>query len=114
MVKFIVLQNNQRLMPSIGIYARENVTAAKARKIQMFFVYLFLFGQMNVVLQNSWKFFDKSIPFVDKVATLQVRIAFIQSIGVYLSMRLSVEKISSLNMQLQSFVNTEGLHLLSI
>lgn len=110
MAKFTVLQNNQRLMSSLGIYSRQNETTTKIHKVQTIFVYLILFAQMCIIIQSTWKLCDNSIQIVDKVYTCQVLVSVVQSVGVYLNMRLNVEDIVSLNVQLQSFVNAEGLH----
>lgn len=112
MAKFIVLQNNQRLMSSLGI-SHQTETTTKIHNVQIIFVHLILLCQMCVIIQNILKLCDNSIQFVDNVETCQVLISVAQSVGVYLNMRLNVKKITSLNDQLQSFVNAEGLHRFS-
>lgn len=113
MAKFNVLQYNQRQMCELGIYSRGNETITKRHKIQAVFICLILFAQASVVIQSICKLCDGSIEFVDKIDLFQVVISVTQAVSVYLNMRFNVENIASLIAHLQTFVDTEGLHLIN-
>lgn len=110
MVKFDVLQNNQRLMSPLGIYCNQNQLTPTAHNFfKSIPTYLISFSLINFIILSMVKLCSGSYEFDTRVGTLLAFIANIQAFGLFLNLGLHIEKSTALHQKLQSIVNREGL-----
>ena len=113
MVKFKVLQSNQRFLSSILRVDIESQKSESTKSTANFFtsipVKLILLILFNIALLCAVRMCNQSYDFTARLTAALVFIAMCQAIMIFLSMGSNVKKIVALYQTFQTIVDDEGL-----